>query len=531
MLRKTILSIIMLIALIFTLISCGEYSPALRDPVQMPGDLTETADEGQVAEEDQFTVTLMYGDKVYTPLVSQPINVLWNNGYEVLTAPVGEDGVARISGLDGDYRVTLSDIPLGYAYNPNVYTSTSDENGRDVIIELYRLVTTRGKGKGLYDAISIRDTGVYFVDIESADDEIFFQFEPSNGGTYAVESWMDSVANNINPTANYYGANPSYKTLQSVVDGGGTSNTYTKNFKLEVQIADEQIGKNMQPAFTFGVRATTTENKYPIRIYFAISLDGEFALEHIQSNLMLPAETLTQQPNYDPSKYDFVGAEMTLTSNGNTANVLDSDNYRIWPQNEGGDGYYHLYDEVEYAANGGYGPILYAKISNPCRFMESPFTEVEYSGNKALTLSNGTENYKLFIEGFDSLNSYTLSSSNPNGIPPYFCVLECPCRESGCDSLSIIGVTGACITGCERCHPDCRNIAVEAMGHKGYGDYTNSDGCYAVTEELKDFLQKYSISQWLFFDGQGIVETHPTIKVFASEDDQWLFACGYYKEK
>ena len=50
-----------------------------------------------------------------------------------------------------------------------------------------------------------------------------------------------------------------------------------------------------------------------------------------------------------------------------------------------------------------------------------------------------------------------------------------------------------------------------------------------MTAELKDFLQKYSISQLLFRDGQGFVETHETIKVFATEDDQWLFACGYYK--
>ena len=69
------------------------------------------------------------------------------------------------------------------------------------------------------------------------------------------------------------------------------------------------------------------------------------------------------------------------------------------------------------------------------------------------------------------------------------------------------------------------------MGALGYGDICNADGVCAVTQELKEFLQKYSTSQLLFFDGNGYVETNPDISVYAAEDDQWLFACGYYVEK
>ncbi len=530
--RKAILKIMLIcLTAVMLLVSCEEYSPAIKDPSHGSDQLTDSTDSPDITDEgDEFTVTLRCGDKNYAPLDSQPISVQWNDGYALHTAPVGKDGVARISGLDGDYRVTLSEVPIGYGYDPNIYKATSDEDGRNVTIELYRLNTTRGRGDKLYEAISIRNTGVYCIDIEDADDQVFFQFEPAEGGTYAVTSWMDAVANTVNPTARYYGANPSYKELQAIVDDGGESNTYTKNFKLEVQIADEQIGANMQPAFTFGVSASAKDSKYPIRIYFAITLDGEFKLDHTESTLMIPQEELVHQKDYDPTKYEFVGAEFSMTSNGNTANVFDSDNYRMWSKNEGGDNYYHLYDEVKYASTEGYGPILYAKISSPCRFIEDPFTSIEYRGNKALTLADGTENYKLFIEGFEYLNYETLSQS-PTGKPPYFCVLECPCRASGtCDSAELVGVVGACITGCEKCHPSCRTVTEEAIGHKGYGNFTNMDGCYGVTEELRDFLQKYSISQWLFFDGQGFVETHDTIKVFAGEDDQWLFACGYYKE-
>ena len=90
---------------------------------------------------------------------------------------------------------------------------------------------------------------------------------------------------------------------------------------------------------------------------------------------------------------------------------------------------------------------------------------------------------------------------------------------------------GACSEACENCHVDCRRCPTEAFGMQGYGQYCNSDGVTAVTEELKQFLQKYSVNQLLFFDGNGFVETNPSVSVYATEDDQWLFACGYYREK
>ncbi len=517
------------------LVSCEEFNPAVQRPGHRPSESESetqpvvTDAEGNV-DENPFTVSLVYEDQVYIPSADQPVTVQWSDGFTLYTAPIGSDGVARVGGLDGDYRVTLLNIPEGYGYNPNIYTATNRD--REIRIELYKLVETTGHGDRLYDAIVIKNTGVYCLELTSPTQEIFMQFEPSKSGEYAVESWMDITANAINPIAKYYGANPAYKELQDTVDDGGISGIYTKNFRLIVQIADENIGQNMQPAFTFGLMGTSTEDQYPVKLYFAITLDGEFSLNIIQSTLMIPQEPLNFQQEYDPSLYEFVGAEFSQTVNGNTANVFDGKNYKLWPKSEGGDNYYHLYDETKYSSTNGYGPILYAKISSPCRFMAEPFTLLEYQGNKALTVSNATENYKLFIEGYRALNSYTLSPDNPNGIPPYFCTLDCPCRKEGTnDSIQITGEPGACITGCEKCHPDCRNIPEEAIGKKGYGDYTNSDGCYAVTQELKEFLQKYSISQWLFFDGNGFVETHPTVKVFAAEDDQWLFACGYYREK
>ena len=107
-----------------------------------------------------------------------------------------------------------------------------------------------------------------------------------------------------------------------------------------------------------------------------------------------------------------------------------------------------------------FGPILCAKITQPCAYYDESLNLIESHGNKNLTVSNGTENYKQFIE-------------------------------------------------------------------VQYASLCNSDGVCYVTNELKEFLQKFSVSQRLFFDGNGFVED---TGVYALEEDQWLFACGYYVE-
>ncbi len=521
-----------LLAMLLLLTACGEFNPAVQSPGHRETDAASETEpavtdaEGNI-DEDPFTVSMTYEGKPFIPAADQPISVRWNDGYTLYEASIGSDGVARVGGLDGDYRVTLTDLPEGYTYNPNIYTATNRD--RHVEIELYRIIDTKGVGDQLYNSIRITHTGLYCVEITDADHEVFYEFAPTASGTYAVESWLDTTENDINPYANYYGANVAFKTFLYTQDDGGISSSYTKNFKLTVEIADENIssGNTGSVAFTFGMKATSKKGAYPTRIYFSITLNGDYVLPHTDSAMMIPQEPLKAQANYPG--HTFVGAEFPVTVNGHTANVFDGNNYRLWPESEGGDNYYHLYSPEQYPGTGGFGPILYAKISSPTRFMAEPFTMLEYQGNKALTVSNGTENYKLFIEGYAYLNSFSLSATNPNGKPPYFCTLECPCRTEGtCDSVAITGEVGCCATGCEKCHPDCNNLPAEAIGQKGYGNYTNADGCYAVTAELKDFLQKYSVSQLLFFDGNGFVETNETVSVYAAEDDQWLFACGYY---
>ena len=64
-----------------------------------------------------------------------------------------------------------------------------------------------------------------------------------------------------------------------------------------------------------------------------------------------------------------------------------------------------------------------------------------------------------------------------------------------------------------------------------YAAMCNDAGAYPVTEELRQFLQDYSVSQRLFRDGDGIAEETGSgygPEYSAAEADQWMFNCGIY---
>ncbi|MBQ8440215.1 MAG: hypothetical protein IJX19_06110, partial [Clostridia bacterium] len=137
--------LLLLLALSLVLTSCGEYSPAKggdqKNPSQDAGG--NGGGDDTVDEKDLFTVSLSYNGAPYVPSADTPISVQWNDGFSVHKADM-EQGVAKVGGLDGDYQVTLSAVPEGYAYDPSAYIATN--TNRNLVIELYKI--TEGSGKG-----------------------------------------------------------------------------------------------------------------------------------------------------------------------------------------------------------------------------------------------------------------------------------------------------------------------------------------------------------------------------------------------
>ena len=504
---KRILALLLALAMLFSVLSCGEYKPGqgIGGGGNKPGQTPEKDDDPT----NDFTVQIRLNEQPYSPTVD--MSIYWNDGYNVHIAKVDESGMARIDGLDGDYRVTLSTVPQGTAYDANAYTATNDN--RNITIDLYDLNLLRGAGTGLYECYQISTTGVYTVTIQDERDLSYIQFAPQMNGIYTVESWVDVSLDDVSPYCLAYFGTSQYKYGEHRVTEVGICGSYTRNFIHKVNIADENISSSGgSQTFTFAVGAETKSGLYPINLTFAVKRNGGFDLGRTEKEIMIPS--------HDWSAFDFdafnalaggeiVGAE-TLYPGTEDCFIFDEDNYRVWEVSEGGDGVYHLFNEEKYPETGGYGPILVCYITEACRYIDRSFTTIEDVGNSAL-VTEGIYNYRLFIKGFDSMAEQG-----------YYCLTNCLCHLDGSRL--------ACEVGCTECFDECNQATAEEMAVKGYADLVNGDGVAPVTPELVKFLQGFAITQRYFADGAGWVETSSTYPIDAYEDSQWLFACGYYKD-
>ncbi len=505
---KRIISLCLACIMLILLASCGEYNYAAKgennaQSNNKPSDGTSSGG----STEGNFTVQLRANEQPYRPTVA--IDIYWSDGYNVHVARVDETGYATISGLDGDYRVTLSTVPTGYAYDSNAYVATNDN--RNIVIDMYDLNILRGEGTGLYECYNISEPGVYTVTVNSENDFSYVQFAPQINGTYTVESWVNAIEDDVSPICKAYLGSSAYKYGEYKVTETGVCGSYTRNFIHKVEIASQNISSGGSQTFTFAVGAETKSGVYPVHLTFAVKRNGEFDLNLNEKKVIIPEQNWSA---FDFEAFnalaggEIVGAE-TLYSMGYSSYVFDQENYKVWEISEGGDGVYHVYDPEKYPETGGYGPILVAYITEPCRFIDRSFTTIEDAGNNSLVV-NGTQNYKLFIKGFEGMAE-----------SGYYCVSECLCH--------LDGSTKACPQGCPDCKFECNNASPAEMNVKGYADYVNADGVAPVTPELKEFLQGFSITRGYFADGEGWVESNPNSPVDAYEDSQWLFACGYYK--
>ncbi len=447
--------ILILIFVSFVFFACGSIEDDIGD-TNIPIDSDKKTDDDKkpididtpIDENVEFCVSLVYNKKVYIP--SEPITVYWVDDYAQYSQVIDSEGYAKIK-LDGDFNIYLSEAPNGYTYNPNIYFA--DNENPTVEIELLKIgKISKGKGTALYKEYEIISTGSYRCEIKQKGKEVFYEFQPKTSGYYVIESMVNVYEDVINPKIDTYNGTAQAKFFSETIDSGGKSlkGGYTKNFKWVVQLTDAMISN----VYTFAIKCDSKDGIYPAYIDFTITYIDEYIVDPTVTKLMYAQEANFVTPNGKGVYRNAdggTGSYLEVKTNG--TGILKGSNFKY---NEA-TGYYHVYDEKTDT----YGPILCAAISSPCCFLDESLDKVETHGNKALTVSNGTENYKQFIE---------------------------------------ISYAAAC----------------------------NSDGVCYVTKELKDFLQKYSNSQALFFDGIGVCEYKSG--VYASEEDQWLFACGYYDE-
>ncbi len=477
--------------------------------------------------------------------------VVWRDVYssDVFSAPLDKGGQARIDGLDGDYYVSLTTVPYGYAYDPNSYVATNDT--KEITVQVHKIITPAGDpgvvGTGEYNCFNISKTGVYSATVLSADSAVFYQYAPNEPGEFSVESWVNVAQDYVNPSLAAYSGNAQWKQYSHTIDDGGTSGSYTMNFVHIVQMDDSNFSSGGgQASFCFAIKAESRNNKYPISVTFAIKRDGDFDYddekeEVVPAHMVIPTFDFTgykvADHEYGHNNYQYLDKAHPSYPTNSNYRVFDDSNCKIWKKSAGGDDFYHLYDESKYADNNGWGPIIYAAISDPddkatpkpFRFNApaKSFDSIEYEGAKEemsvtyTALKLGSYNYKLFIEGYAWLAKYGRKMQGMD-IGSYYCVAECFCHNTadGVDDW-------ACLKGCEDCHSSCSGVPADQYQVKGYADYTNSQGLVPVTEELKTFLTRYCESQGFFNDGSNLLTVNG--KTYdAKAGSAWLYACCYF---
>lgn len=471
-------------AALIALSGCGTTSSATQKPGSSAGKPSESTQKPSTpsGESAPYTITLEYaGSGSFDATL---LTAVWSGEGGVYSAAFNGDGVASYSGLDGDYTVTVngfSDLEGNFAYDTTGYTATSYV--RDVSVAVYDVtVLTKGTDWFSNSVNNITKTGVYKVTVPSANYEVRLMFKPPQSGTYVIASWCDTVENNVNPTL--YAYNGSSQTPYGIYDEGGSSGTYTKNFEFRAYWDKSNVG-GVKP---FSISATSKSGEYPVEVIFAITRESDYSYNTTETVIVRPAwDFTTPHPQYNAA-----GTLTLVTEKVGTKQAFNDDHCRLFE-----DGFWYVDVNGVYDASndGSYQSAacdwkpLFAYIGAAGEVYGTALYQVEAAGNNALTITDSAANvrycYKYFIRG-------TAASQ----------------------------LTGSMVE-----YPLCPSDWL-AQGGEGYYDYRNMDGMVPVTDELKEFLQAFSVAQALFYDGLGWIDSQKRYDAY--EDSQWLFACAYY---
>lgn len=522
---KKLICLLLALVSVMSLVACGSYTEgttAVRES-------TSVVNPDDVDPNDELTSTvtlsldgrpIMENAGFYMMFMELDIYAQWSNGHTTVIAQFDAQGVAMCNGLDGDYQVTLLSKKKGqeldtssafsqtigdYTYNINGHVTTNDN--RRIELPMYRILFGQGPGTNyMYPFVhEFSDQGVYKITVESPDTPVICRFAPGVSGVYTIESWVSAQDDNINPTYGHWYGTVAWAVRAYEVEDGGAEGIYTKNFKVVRECSEDEIGN----VFIFDVCGTSKNNQYPIEIYVSVLKTAEMD-ERYAKTWMMPEDPLLQCLDTDGKFSEY------WTKGTNGRNILDASKCKLWAKEDGGDGYYHIFDLVEYASTGGWGPTLYAQIKTSTIAGYSLHDlEWQGQGNNMLNLMQGNTflDYKHFIEGFESM------ATNHGGdfVGTALCVDGCPCHDG--DYIN------ACLDGCETCSKDCTTLPPERYGTPGYAEAVNSDGLYPVTEELKFFLQLFAECHNLFCDGEGELEKKG---LDADQASMWLWAVGTY---
>lgn len=430
------------------------------------GDGNQGGSQGGDVTVDEDVYTVRFSEKIPYAYIAG-IQVIWTDIESIngafYSAYFDKDGVASVSGLDGDYRVTLSATPEGYTYNPNIYFANSDS--KDITIKLFELLepdnASTATGLDRYHSFLLSSTGAYraVLTADNFENGLWFTYKPTLTGNYSFESMIDITQNKLNPILDQHNGTFAFVTEfpSQTVNDGGESNTFTKNFRWEVTL------KSVGNVYHFRLYAETLDKGvFPLYVDFILDRDGELT-NGSANNTQRVEVTHDFDAIADVAYSDIAGSFRWYGNFDGNNTILDGSKVFYagdgaqTPEEKKANDYYYVID------SNGNKKILYAKIDGAFVFEEE-----DGKGFSNPLLKNRK------IEGRDENNNV------------------------------------------------CFYYYDEFI--TTYATKAVKDGCYPVTAELKLLLQRYSIWQSLFRDGEGGAEAY----FMSSETNQWLFDCGVF---
>ncbi len=383
---KILSAVLAVLLLAVTFAGCGEYKPPENTGGTTPGVTPTPGPSGDPddPDEDYYTVSLVFrevvkeedenGDtveqSVETPFTVANYSAItglqaqWteitDGRAEVYRASFDKNGVAKVSGLAGDFNVTLvltDDFRNEYTYDPNpARPERRDElvatrYKKDVSVPMYK-IKELGKSAKMWIGgqqvtyYPLTQTGAYKYELTSRTDKQMFMYRPPKSGEYSFMTLMDVTADEINPIVDLHNGNSAYiSPYPSVIqDGGGAEGKYTKNVWLKYQLDKSEVGNVM----IFNLHSESEKpDAYPLTIYFIFERDGEYTKPKVETSEIPITEDFTKTPKKPNGDLQFV-SESPLFGNARRGqsgkHILNQKSVKYYDPKDGGDGYYYFID-------------------------------------------------------------------------------------------------------------------------------------------------------------------------------------------
>lgn len=325
--------------------------------------------------DDSYIVSIKYPNgKAVTGEVSVE---WWNEEGLVKSVQVNDKGIASTNDLkDGTYSIHISNVPDGYAYNPNGYEV--NESKKSIVIFLSEILNYEdgdgskyidGKNKGPY---VIQSNGVYNASLTDEKPLVYYIFKPSKPGKFIIESWALECDPILYVIGNNFAFIPDYVDTESTFDNISKSN---KNFKYEFEITSKE----------YGVEGSGYS------IVFGISVNDD----NKKVNFPFNVNCLASYDYYNP------GSDSTITyaEAKDVPNIYERiENASIAvPNIDGTDAPYYNRSDKFYHLNSENGPVLLANFDRSNDLFYESFVDIQ-SGeapDRALTIEG--VNYNNFI--------------------------------------------------------------------------------------------------------------------------------------